>query len=660
MAIKNPFEEVNANNLDNDEILNYWIKPEGIFNKQLEGIKLTGLIPLFLFGGRGTGKTTVLKYISFELQQKEFLKTHKNLNGFLEKNNFLGIYHRFDGPQLDAFNAGPDDRKCLEAFRLYIELVLSQNFLWMVEELLTNKAISTKFNEHKLCNDVCELIFGKKIASLNTISKIRKRLGNIQYSLEEARDQSAIHGKEIEIKNVIPRGRLIFELQNEFSKIIPELKNTKILYLFDEYENLNLKQQLLFNTLVKHRKYNVSFKIGSRLKGVKTYDTLTTEEYLRESADYRSVIFEDVLSPSSEEYKKILIKIAEKRLEHHPEFYKNRIIDIKKILGTSISPEQESKLILTSSKDKFKHFYKTEKGSKVAINKKTLNMLKCEGQPLIEKLNMLLLNRSYSVSKIESMMHAFISKNKESDLYKQYKNLYEKNKVALLFQLIADYRPRDKLYVGFDTYASMSSGVIRTFLELCFHAFHLALFAEKENLLSGKPISIDIQNDAAQLMSEKYFNEISSIPKGYGSVVTRLVDNVGSVFRGLHKDPLLSEPEPTYFTTEYENLDFKTKDVLDTAERWSILQRTRSMKPKERSQAHLTDYHLNRMLCPKYSISYRRRGRTLISSSNLNLLSFGNEIEQKHTRELISKEKEIRKARKVKDQGQPKIIDYLD
>lgn len=174
MQIRNPFEEVNANNLDDDEILDFWIKPEGIFNKQLEGIKLTGLTPLFLFGGRGTGKTTVLKYMSFDLQQKEFLKKNTDMKNFLTKNNFIGIYHRFDGPQLDAFNAGPDDRKCLEAFRFFIELVLSQNFLWIVEKLLENKSITSKFNEKTLCANISELIFGKKITSLSTISKIRK------------------------------------------------------------------------------------------------------------------------------------------------------------------------------------------------------------------------------------------------------------------------------------------------------------------------------------------------------------------------------------------------------------------------------------------------------------------------------------------------------
>lgn len=430
--------------------------------------------------------------------------------------------------------------------------------------------------------------------------------------------------------------------------------------MFDEYENLTYDQQLLFNTLIKHRKFNVSFKIGSRLKGVKTYDTLTTEEYLREPADYRKIIFENILNVSSLEYKKILIKIAEKRLRHIPEFKSKNLTDIKKILGYSLSPEQEANRIVNSSKDKRKHFYKIEKHKKTSISEKTISDLKCEGRPLIEKLNMMLLNRNYPISKIKLMMNHFVSRNSKSSYHKQYKNLYDKNKVALLFQLISDYRPREKQYSGFDTYVSLSSGIIRTFLELCFHAFHFAIFAEQKNLLSGKPISHELQNDAAKLMSQKYYEEIAVIPKGYGVFVARLVDNIGSILRGLHKDPLISEPEPTYFTIEYENLDLKTRSVIDTAEQWSILQRTISMKPKAKLQAHLTDFHINRMFCPKYSISYRRRGRTLITPSEIHILTFGNEQEQKTIRELVSREKEVRKARKVRDQGQPKIIDFLD
>lgn len=662
ISIKNPFEEVNAVNLDDEQILEYWIKPAGIFNKQVNGVEITGLTPIFLFGGRGTGKTTVLKYISFEIQKKEFIKKVRNriLTGFLENRKFLGIYYRFDGPQLAAFNSGLDDAKCLESFRMFLELILAQKYLLMLEELIAEKSIHSSFDQRKLCERLSHLIYGKIIPSLNTIKKFRKKLSEIQFSIEKSRDLAVIHGKEIVIRQIIPRGRLIFDLQNEVRHTIKELRNINIIYLFDEYENLEHSQQLLINTMIKHHPQHISFKIGTRLQGVKTYDTLNTEEYLRAPADFRSVIFEELFHSANKEFKKLLIGIAERRLSHHPQFSKLGLTDITKFLGHSPSPEKEALDIISESKDKTRHHYTIIHGIRQDISNETLSKIKCPDQPLLEKLNLMLRNRGYPISKIHLMMNSFINKQKKTSSYKQYANLYEKNKVALLFQLASDYRRGDKSYVGFEAYVSLSSGIIRNFLELCFLAFNLSIFHEKDNLLSGGRIQDRFQNDAVYTLSNKFFNDISSIPGDSGQSISRLVDNTGSIFRSLHKDPLISEPEPSYFSTEYDNLDLPTMNVIDIAVKWSILQKKESMKPKDRSQAHLVDFHLNRMLCPKYTISYRRRGRTQITTNELSLLIFGSDKIQKEIRETIGKLKDSRKARKMEDQGQPKIIDFFD
>jgi len=659
---RNPFEEVNAVNLDDDQILDYWIKPDRMFEKHVGGVHITdGLSPIFLFGGRGTGKTTVLKYLSFEIQEKEFIMIKRSdLSRFLgDDRDFLGVYYRFDGPQLAAFNFGQPDYQCLEIFRMFIELVLSQRYLWMIEELITKGAIK-KFDEKLLCKNICITVFGQEIPSLETISSIRENLASNQFQLEKYRDEVALAENSI-LPSVIPRGRLIFELPNVCKNAIRELQNMKILYLFDEYENLTVQQQMLINTLIKHRKYNMTFRIGCRLEGIKTYATLSEEEYLKKNDDFRSLIFEDVLRTTKSSYRDLLIGIAEKRLLHNEEFKKYGITNIEKILGESPSMEHEAAMILAESDDKTRHltYNGVKYGQKKSIDR-IFDSISCPGQPLIEKLNLMLLHRNYPPSKIHSMMNSFIKKERKSILYKQYANLYEKNKMTLLFQLISDYRPRQKLYVGFDVYATLSSGIIRNFLELCYHAFNLALFNEKDSLLRGNPISVKNQKEAAYLLSEKYYTDIDSITGGFGHKITILVDNVGSILRGLHKDPLISEPEPTYFTTEYVNLDAETKEIMDTATKWSVFQKTKSMKTKAKAQAHLVDFVINRLLCPKFSISYRKRGRTMIVPKDLHKLILGNEEEQRQVREKISKIKESNREKNLRNQGQPKLVDFFD
>lgn len=660
---RNPFEEVNAVNLDDDQILKYWACPEGLFDSPTGGMDLTSLTPIFLYGARGTGKTTVLKFLSFELQEKDFISKHNSdsLEGFISsERDFLGIYYRLNSSQLNAFNDGSTSVECLEKFRLFIELILAQKYIWMLEELISKRAVKLE-NENALCKNLCETLFGKNLPHLDKIKKIRKHLANIQFSIEKSMDSTQAAEFPLSIDDRIPMGRLLFELPRECGEFIPEIANKKILYLLDEYENLAINQQMLLNTFIKQKQYKISFKIGTRLNGVKTHKTLDGEEYLKEFHDFRSLVFEHILLSSEEGYRDLLYRIAQKRLENNELLKTRGLTDIRKMLGTTPTAEKEAKQIVMDSTDKERHLYQIKKIFEIEYGEKAkhyLDLILCPGYPLIEKLNVLLVKRNYPIEKIHQMMTSYRS-NKKNSYYSQYKNLYDKNKMALLFQLVSDYRPRRKLYVGFEMYAALSSGIIRNFLELCHVTMKYAIFNNKESILAGEQISTLDQNAAVYELSERLFKDTRSITDDMGFKVSRLVNNIGTILRILHKDEKISEPEPTYFSTEYDNLDEDTKSVVDVAEKWSFFQKTTSMKPKDRLQAHLEDFSINRMLCPKYAISYRRRGRTIIQPSDLRLLIFGNPEEQKTTREKITKMKEIRRDI-VKNKHQPTLTDFID
>lgn len=662
-TFKNPFEEFNAANLDDDQLLEYWIEPEILFKHQIGGGNLTSLTPMFIFGGRGTGKTSILKYFSFDLQEKEFMKTNgkNNLKGFLNSTrDFLGIYYRFEGPQLAAFNQGKSKETCIENFRMFVELVLVQKYLLMIEQLIKKKAISAKINQKKICSNLCMSIFGSNIKKITNLEILRKELGKIQFLVEKYRD-GLIRGIDVNVPPIIPRSRLIDDVPEIISKEIPELKKIKILYIFDEYENLTKEQQLLINTLIKHRKNLISYKIGSRTNGLKTKNTLNDNEYLKDPADYRSMTIETILShkKNRKSYHNLLSNIARKRLEKNPILKKHGITDIVKLLGTRPSSEEEAMRILNVNRDKERHLklirtqFKKRFGSKY---EEKLALIKCPKKPLIEKLNVLLIERGLSLEQVTKMMKSYLNNEKSSSDYKTYKTLYEKNETGLLFQFIGDYRRRKKLYVGFETYSIMSHGIIRNFMELCNLAFNHAMFSDLEGVLSGKPISIEDQDEASFDESSIIFDDITSIPNEFGVQIQRLVENIGSILRALHKNRLLSEPEPSYITTDFSNLDADVLEVVNSAIQWSCFFKEKSMLPKESSQSGSYDLVLNKMLCPYYSISYRKRGRTFIKPDELKTLIFGTSEEQKIVREKITKEKYYIKSSKL---NQPKLSDYL-
>lgn len=102
--LRNPFAGFNANLMDDNDIIRFWIEPKIKSGRQARGIDLTGDIPVVVEGGRGTGKTMLLKIMSNDVSIKKYIAGNGDGKHFLEQTHFLGIYHRFDGPSLGAFH----------------------------------------------------------------------------------------------------------------------------------------------------------------------------------------------------------------------------------------------------------------------------------------------------------------------------------------------------------------------------------------------------------------------------------------------------------------------------------------------------------------------------------------------------------------------------
>ena len=72
--IANPFDINKAVDYTDEDIFKYWvnIKPTG-FN---EMIKPNTLMPMIIVGSKGSGKTHIMKYYSYEIQKIRVRETH--------------------------------------------------------------------------------------------------------------------------------------------------------------------------------------------------------------------------------------------------------------------------------------------------------------------------------------------------------------------------------------------------------------------------------------------------------------------------------------------------------------------------------------------------------------------------------------------------------
>jgi len=77
--------------------------------------------------------------------------------------------------------------------------------------------------------------------------------------------------KALSVPISFTRGRLLFGIPEFLVKHFPSFHGIQFQYLIDELELLNIDQQKHINTFLRERRPNCSFKVGSRLYGIKTY-----------------------------------------------------------------------------------------------------------------------------------------------------------------------------------------------------------------------------------------------------------------------------------------------------------------------------------------------------------------------------------------------------
>jgi hypothetical protein len=650
LDLKNPFAGFNASLMNDDDIIRYWIEPHILFGRQALGIDLTGDIPVVLEGGRGTGKTMLLKFMSNEVAIKGYVTKHQAGDSFLGLTPYLGVYHRFDGPSLGRFASRHTPDEAWEmVFKHYLELIIGQKFITMLSNLKHNKCIDLEPNREKeLMLEILRLVDPASGCQAEDCS-IEFATIFLQQKLDkvfEFINNSALSEEAKFSDHVLGSGRLIFGIPQLVLKRLPDLCDKRIIILLDEYENLRLNQQKIVNTLVKATKLPVTFRIGTRLRGFKTYDTLNEGEFLMEDADYRKIRFEDVLTAKKDSFRDLLKMIARRRLEQISEFKKRQIVDIEELLG-ELSSEDEALTIVFGGKMTGKEIdeYPTEKYESEAKHvgeirdilkskyrsdvEKTLPSLVSKQNPLLEMLNLLLLRRGYTPDKVVRLFKAYVSKNKKSIYYSKYKNLYDKNKLDLLFQLVSLNKPKQKQYAGFSVFCMLSSGIIRNFLELCYQSFNIALFSDRESLIEAREMPIQAQTGGAKIRAERYMDVIERIPE-YGNEIKSLVRSLGAIFYSWQNDPVLSEPEVTYFCVDRTSLSDKARRILDSAVQWSVLQPKKPMKGKSANDPLFDVYALNHILAPYFGISYRLRGRIRqFGIDDLEALMFGTEEEKR-------------------------------
>ena len=644
--IKNPFVGCTARDMHFDEVVEYWCSPFNLYNLNESELFLSKT-PIIIEGIRGSGKTMILKYLSYKVQ-REFIQD-KSVVGklnYLRQRSF-GTYFRYKEDFCNLFS----NLRCTYELK---ERIFKQFFeLFILREMVDN---INDIYDGRAPKEVVDAISSVINVKTKTLKEIDEEINHLIKNLDITINKSNYTGGwEDEIIPMLESDNLINTLVKTLTNTVSDWNNILFSVILDEYENLDELQPFV-NTLLKQvdESCNLTYRLGMRPAGMeKNNTTRVGSEKLQVDRDY---ILRRLVFKSTTDYKKFAIEVSYKRLCSIDVFSQNNLVDICKLLGNSEDIDAEANEVAKGKK----HFALIEKTVPEDEFEKAKELLSND-EKLLEMYNILLVSRGRmpyeTVSKICSEYVKLRSEKKLIEAkgeVRKYKFGYsDKYRLALLFLLRAIYGEK-KWYYSFNTFLYLSSGSINDFISLCRNTFKYLNSDMLDELVDGRKISVAIQSYGARDTAEDQLNKVAQ-SNHHGSEMYSFVDNLGGVFEEYHRDMEVKYPETNQFAFTNENLirndPVWSVYLIELINSGAIL-RKQNRQRKSLGQPRGNIYQINRIFAPIYQFSYRTRGgynqmitfelfQKMLRESVPPAMFYGKEYEKKMEKQKQDEEDEL-------------------
>lgn len=549
--------------------------------------QLQSTTPVFLQGGRGTGKTTVLRSMEYQGQYRLRTLTPNTLAAM----PYWGVYYRIDTSRVSVFD-GPEATReqWIKVFSHYLNLALSERLLAMacwVEQLIgrqldipNSQRVTAAFgasSEIRSFASLLRLVEIQLLALERYVNNLRPttlpELTMAARPIEEL--AAALHATEV-------------------------LGGKPIFLLIDEYENLTDYQQQVWNTRLKHCEHPLSYKIGVKPQGRRIRFTLNKGEVLHDPADF---VLVDVGESLSTGFSSFARRVSEERLAFVAQSLPGATASLSELLpGLSFDAEAArlgGDYIATEVREKLLPHLPPQHVNSVPLGD-------------------LLMLRYWSLAK---NIPVHILATELRDHPDQWARRRENYSLALLYSINSGRRggKRRKYYCGTETISYLAANNIRIYLEIVHRSLQLHL-ARGRSL--QEPVDPDTQTDAASEIGSKNLAELEGLSR-VGGTLKKLVLSLGRVFQVMAHDPIGHTPEVTSFRVSAP-LDAPEHDRIRETLREGVAQLALRVfpasKPAEAGDIRDDEFQLHPVLAPYFEISYRRKRHVQLTPEQLSML----------------------------------------
>ena len=543
--------------------------------------------PCVLIGGRGTGKTMVLRGLSY--QGRHALNPTPPSEW-----QYYGLYYKVNTNRVTAFS-GPEisDERWTHLFAHYVNLILCEQISSFMVWYENTSRMTTEIPPQDF-QAVCESMHIESASSFESLSN--------EIKLSLVRFESMINniGDPEEQTRISTQGVPIDVLCDLVANI-PGFEEKQFYFLIDEYESLSAMQQRVFNTLIKHCGERYSFKIGVKELGWRVHQTLSPGEVLESPADYARIDISERLA--GDRFSDFALDVCNNRL--------------RQLAPSFLAPDSITDLFPGVSDDEEASHWGVEN----LVTDTTKQLLESfpDDASLIEGMEPL---RLYFLD--------FWARGTEQELGdvfqdfrehpRRWRTRYGNYKHSLLYTLRAGRRGvrMRKLYAGWRTYEQLAGGNIRYLLALVYRGLvqHLRDLEERDLAIG---LSVDTQTRAAKRVARERLEELEGLSAD-GTNLAQLVMGLGKIFGTMAVQAEGHAPEVTQFRLKGSTSadeETRSKDLLRDGVMLLALRRFPGTKPTGRDDIREYDYMLYPLFSALFDFSFRKKRRTELSPADI-------------------------------------------
>lgn len=612
--VGNPFNVTKATDLDDEQINQTWVDlvVGGGYNVVVDPRVAQ---PRILLGGKGTGRTHLMRYLSAPLQALR--SSEAPFLGALEE-GYIGIYSRCTGLNSGRFEGkGVDDDVWADLFAYSFDLWLAEYAIEVIRLVLP--ALDGYVEQESiLAEDIAALFDSYPAEPPKNLSDVQAVLAQLQAELSLSVNNASIVRRIDGVTITVTRGRLPFGIPQVVRSTFPALKSISWLYLIDEFENLTTSQQVYVQTLIREREDPASFIVGARAFGFRTRKTLSAGEENIEGSEYAAVELDRLYFENFTDFRSFCRNIVSTRLRDAG--YVNVAPDqldnwFDHIESESVSRDQEVQFVLKRDgperlyfsrllKQLLEHADMDEAGATALVDQ-----LRAPDHPLLERLNVFLLYQAWSRRRdldkearvIMDACRDFLGGSSETSYGRSLRHRGD----DLMARLLQEYDLPQR-YTGLDTFIRMAGGLPRNLLVILKSVVRAAEFRGEEPFGSHL-ISTQSQRTGVLRASEWFFRDSKAIgPEGV--LAERAIKRLATLLRALRYSDKPAEVDLSTFSLDPDSLDEAGRLALKTASDWSVLREIRNGQRDKNTGALIGKYQLNPMLCPRWDLPLVRRG----------------------------------------------------